>query len=272
MRAHVMSDIHLEHMRKHDGDKFYEQLEELHKNNHAPLLILAGDICQVWRHEIFWQSHLARIAAFYERVIYVPGNHEYYGSSFYEVDQYLEQLENTPNLHNVIVLQDGDLTSFQGQKFYGGTMWFARDGWQHWQKKGMNDFYVIKGFEPEVYLRNQKFLDGYAKHANNDLVVISHHAPTEASIAHRFQGSDLNPFFCFDMTPYLNEGTAPKLWIHGHMHDACDYTHSEGKTKMQVWCNPHGYPHEGANTQFWNRIVIDIPDPKPPVGDSNGTT
>jgi len=39
--------------------------------------------------------------------------------------------------------------------------------------------------------------------------------------------------------PRMRDGQ-PKLWIHGHSHDRCDYT--LGKTR--VVANPLGYPNE----------------------------
>ena len=41
------------------------------------------------------------------------------------------------------------------------------------------------------------------------------------------------------MAPHVRE-RQPKLWIHGHSHDRCDYL--LGKTR--VVANPLGYPNE----------------------------
>jgi hypothetical protein len=51
--------------------------------------------------------------------------------------------------------------------------------------------------------------------------------------------SATNAFFVCDMTSRVRE-RQPKLWIHGHSHDRCDYL--LGKTR--VVANPLGYPNE----------------------------
>ena len=49
----------------------------------------------------------------------------------------------------------------------------------------------------------------------------------------------MNAFFICDMAPQVRE-YQPKLWIHGHSHDRCDYL--LGATR--VVANPLGYPNE----------------------------
>jgi Icc-related predicted phosphoesterase len=49
----------------------------------------------------------------------------------------------------------------------------------------------------------------------------------------------MNAFFVCDMTAHISE-RQPKLWIHGHSHDRCDYL--LGTTR--VVANPLGYPSE----------------------------
>jgi hypothetical protein len=49
----------------------------------------------------------------------------------------------------------------------------------------------------------------------------------------------MNAFFVCDMVPHVRE-RQPKVWIHGHSHDRCDYL--LGKTRVVT--NPHGYPNE----------------------------
>jgi len=259
MRIHVMSDIHFEFMRKKDGEEFFRLVAELNAKHPEDVLILAGDISQVSRHEAFAKAKMAQLAGYYKKVLYVPGNHEYFGSSFLEVDRFLETWDDDPNLANVIILQDGETYTYENQLFYGGTMWYPsgdeNGAWDTYLKRDMRDFNVISGHEPEVYRRHQKFIDGLAK-LPKGTVVISHHSCTPDSIHPQFKGSDINPFFCYDVRPHLNEGNMPKLWIHGHTHNHFDYMCGE----MKVYCNPHGYSNEGENPQFFNLAVLDIPE------------
>ena len=50
----------------------------------------------------------------------------------------------------------------------------------------------------------------------------------------------MNAFFVCDLAAHVRTRRDPKLWIHGHSHDRCDYL--LGKTR--VVGNPLGYPNE----------------------------
>lgn len=262
MRVHVMSDVHFETMRRMGGEEFFRLLVELQARDPAKLLILAGDICQVGRHQAFWKARLAQLCGAYDKVLYVTGNHEHYESSFREVDQFLEnEIDLDPVFHNFIRLSDGPYM-YEGQRFVGNTMWFPDTGEDRWTKRMLNDFLVIgdggSPFEPEVYNRHQDFCTRVLGSLRYGDVVVTHHTPLEASIDKKYKGSMINPFFCAHIERFLHEGTLPKLWIHGHTHTPFDYIHEEGTSKMRVYCNPYGYPGEGENAQFWNRVGIDI--------------
>jgi Icc-related predicted phosphoesterase len=262
MRVHVMSDIHFEFMQKEEGDEFFSQLEKLLAEKPAETLILAGDICQIGRHELFFKARLARLCGYYKKVLYVPGNHEYYRFSFIEGDQFFEQIDQDPNFHNFIQLDHGPY-EIDGQRFIGNTMWFPEIEKDHYVKRMMSDFHVIgrydSPFEPNVYRRHQDFLDRVIVKLKRGDVVITHHTPLPESIDAQYKGSPINPFFMADMSGNLYEGTLPKLWIHGHTHSPFDYEYAVGTEKMRVYCNPLGYPREGENNRFWDRVVLDIP-------------
>lgn len=258
MRAHVLSDVHFEHMSKDFGEEFYRNLAEIQAQQPAKLLILAGDICQIGQHEFFWRARLKELCRGYDKVLYVPGNHEYYRTNFYDVDAFLESIDQDDDFSNFIQLEHGPYV-YDGQRFIGGTMWFPDDhATNKTAKRWMNDFRVIQNFEPEVYRRHRQFLVKVAAQLRAGDVVVTHHMPTPACIRTKYIGSDLNPFFMANMTPYLYEGTLPKLWIFGHTHDPVEEEHVVGSQKMKLFANPHGYPHEGANPVFWSRIVVDI--------------
>jgi Icc-related predicted phosphoesterase len=57
----------------------------------------------------------------------------------------------------------------------------------------------------------------------------------------------MNAFFVCDMTAHISE-RQPKLWIHGHSHDRCDYL--LGTTR--VVANPLGYPSEPRSLEAFD--------------------
>lgn len=250
MRIHVLSDIHFEHLSKMEReDLFFRNLEKLQKENEAEVLVLAGDVCQVNTGEK-WVKHLARICGMYAQVLYVPGNHEYYGSDFKTVRKFFKQVRENPAFKNLAQLENGSFT-YKNQRFVGGTGWFPNTN-QPWHfRVRMNDFNYIKNLEPEVYKARAKFLKKLSKVKPDD-VVVSHHLPFPQSIAPKFASSPLNAFFLLDAGPSMV--TWPKVWIHGHTHFPVDY--KIGPTR--VYCNPFGYAGETCNPNVFARAVLDI--------------
>jgi len=240
-----------------DEEEFFERLKALKKSDPVDLAILAGDICQVGRREALWKQQLARLCGLYKRVLYVPGNHEYYRYSLNKGDIFFEEVDDDPNFANLTQLARGPC-EIDGVRFIGDTMWFPDTQQSSRVKHGMSDFEVIDNFEPEVYHRHEAFLAQVATKLKAGDVVVTHHMPLPASISPQYARSPLNPFFMADMSSHLNEDCLPRAWIHGHSHDPLDYVHQMGASRMRVYSNPLGYPHEGANPKFWERVVIDI--------------
>lgn len=249
MKLHCMSDLHFEHMDRARGDEFFNKLGILNEAHPVDLLILAGDICQVGRHEAFFIQRLTDLCKYYKQVLMIPGNHEYYSTSFYEVDKFFQNID----IPNLLILQD-ETIDYAGQHFMAGTMWFRDTNEDKWTKRMLSDFSVIKQFEPEVYLRHENFNQKILGKLKSGSIVITHHTPLEESIHPRYRGSIINQWFCNDVSQYLNEGNMPKLWCHGHTHEPFDYMYKG----MRVYCNPLGYPNEGSNPTFWGRVLLEV--------------
>jgi Icc-related predicted phosphoesterase len=237
MKLQALSDLHREMMGPLD---WQDMLQTLLKGE-ADVLVLAGDLVpliDVRTAEPTFRDVCER----YWRVVYVPGNHEYYGTDPLRAAAVLEQVEDA--VSNLTVLRNGPC-SIRDQQFYGGTMWFENLP-RNWKwKNQLNDFSQIKRFEPWVYEQNRAFTEAARLHVTSGTVVVSHHLPLFLSVAerHRLGGMDSpNAFFVSDQAGLISE-KRPKLWIHGHTHAACDYT--IGSTR--VVCSPLGYVFELAD-------------------------
>jgi Icc-related predicted phosphoesterase len=69
-------------------------------------------------------------------------------------------------------------------------------------------------------------------------VVVTHHAPSKASIKPQYAGDHLmNGAYSSDLSEFILANPQIKLWTHGHTHDVFDYM--IGSTR--VVCNPRGY-------------------------------
>lgn len=247
MKLHVLSDLHVEF---HD---FAPPATD------ADVVVLAGDI-GVRNLGVEWADRTFAD----HTVLYVPGNHEYYGG---DIDSTAELKRAAPD--NIHVLSD-DVLEFGGVRFLGTTLWtdFRLYGEaevrsaQRSARRSMEDFRSIRNgkrpFTPEdsVELHEdcKSWLVGeLARAFDGPTVVISHHLPAAPSIARRYDNDPLNPAFASRLEDVI-ESFRPALWIHGHTHVPCDYE----IFGTRVVCNPRGYPGETMASSFRPDLVVDV--------------
>ncbi|MEO6972039.1 MAG: metallophosphoesterase [Rhodoferax sp.] len=253
MRLAILSDLHLT-----VAGMAVPQVD-------CDLVILAGDVARP-------QQAMAWATQFTVPVIYVPGNHEYYGGSLSGTLAKLRELARGTRVH---VLERDELR-LGGVRFLGCTLWTdfrlmdteaERTASMATASQLIRDFSRVRLddggdalFTPErsrqVFDESVAWLDKkFAEPFDGTTVVVSHHAPSTGSINPKYEGSPLNACFVSDIAPQLRRWNAP-LWIHGHLHDSYDYM--VGKTR--VLCNPRGYFRNdiGENARFDPNLVISI--------------
>lgn len=246
MLVQVVSDLHVEF----HADRGRSLLGSLDPTG-VDVLVVAGDLGTLST----VGSALRALCARYPHVVFVLGNHEYYGSSPAEVHAALRSFSTLlPNLH---WLHRGT-AEIGGVVFAGAVLWFrdAPDNPRYAHR--LNDFSMISGFVPWVYEESRKdevFLKKAALQAD---VVVTHHLPAQGSVADGFRDSPLNRFFLCDVEPVVSASGAV-LWVHGHTHSPCDYVC--GSTR--VLCNPLGYPGEASTPDFPPRVLVEV---EPRVG------
>jgi predicted phosphodiesterase len=220
--------------------------------NSADLVVLAGDLARP-REAVSWASGFAK------PVLYVPGNHEFYGGSISGTVDELRQLCAGTNIH---VLSDDEII-VEGVRFLGTTLWTDFMLFGVGEKRAtamrdavrfMRDFSRIRiGEPPEALFTPTDSAALFKIHAAwletrlaepfpGPTVVVSHHAPSRKSIHPRFADSLLNPCFVSD-AERLIDGRRARLWIHGHTHDSFDYS----LNGTRVVCNPRGYTQNGVD-------------------------
>lgn len=257
MKLNILSDLHL------------RQGALAAPANDADVVVLAGDIARPMQ-AVAWASSLRK------PVLYVPGNHEFYGGS---IDGTLAQLRTLCQGTDVHLLDD-DVIVLEGVRFIGSTLWTdflllgaaQRALAMHEGQRFMRDFSQIRASEASDAMftpadsaarfeRHRGFLAArLAEPFTGPTVVITHHAPSPRSIHPRFTDSPLNACFISDVEP-LMDGTRALLWVHGHTHDTFDYT----VNGTRVVCNPRGYAMRGVNenARFDPDFVIDVSPPPP---------
>ena len=246
MRASLFSDLHVEH----SGGEIAKLIPTIGKVTKAEVALLAGDIISFGCDKHYIRDTFDYFSDSYEQVIYVPGNHEHYGSSPVEVLEGTQEVESW--FPNIKVLRN-EVFEYQGQRFFGGTMWFTDKNpmWTVYQF-GLNDFRCIRDFIPWVFDTNRNFIESFQQVQEGD-VILTHHLPSRLSVPERLKGDALNLFYVTDCEAEI-EVQKPKMWLHGHTHSQNDYQLYD----TRIVSNPLGYPGEESNHHFRSHLVLDI--------------
>lgn len=246
MRIHLLSDLH------NEFSLFSPQVRD------ADVVILAGDI-DVKTRGVDWAKQ-----AFSGPVLYVPGNHEYYGG---HLTRTLAKMRAAQD--DWVRVLDRDEVVIAGVRFLGATMWtdFAATGnpplASFSAQNAMNDFRQIRTenyrrIRPadlvEQSVKTRDWLrTKLAEPFHGRTVVITHHAPTLRSLqGNPHAGGHMDAAYANRLEDLMG-GDQVALWVHGHSHTAVDYD----VAGTRVVCNPRGYP--GEDTGFSPGLVITLP-------------
>ena len=238
-RLQILSDIHVE-FHADAGRDFIRRLDP----TGVDVLVVAGDLATM----ASLRDALARLCDRYPQVVFVLGNHEYYGSSPSAIHEEMARAASLlPNLHWL----HNTKATIGGIRFAGTPLWFRPSLATRKYQNQLNDFALIRDFTPWVYEENTRAL-AFLRKAQDVDVVVTHHLPSKRSVAPRYVGSSLNCYFVCDVEAEM-KALAPSLWVHGHTHDSADYR--LGTTR--VLCNPYGYAEHDRNRDFIKKLVVD---------------
>ena len=270
MRILVLSDLHLE---------FGNPLE-VPADVEYDVVVLAGDIHAPGRRAIAWASLPETFDG--RPVVFVPGNHEYYGT---EIDSELNAMREAAVGTHVHVLAPGEVV-LDGVRFIGTTMWtdfelpvagksiggsLEARGWaMKAAHMAMADYSRIRVRDASTDVQrrltpNDTLMLHMAERAwllervhlpfAGPTVVVTHHGPSDGSVAPRYAADLVTPAFVSHLPDEFFE--VPVLWVHGHTHTRFDYT----RGRCRVVSNPRGYrAPSGAweNHLFRARFVVDV--------------
>ncbi len=241
MKLRILSDLHFEF--HPDAGRGFVRGLDVDPNE---ILALAGDLAT----PKLLAGSLDLLCQRFRHVVFVAGNHEYYGRSPAEVHDILHAaVARNANLHWL----EAAATTIDGQRFIGATLWFDEEAGRTPGRHFLNDFRVIDDFEPWVYEQNARAIAYLTQNLHASDVVVTHHLPAQACVAPKWQGSPLNPFFVYDLEPLIH-ARQPKLWVHGHTHTAGDVR--VGQTRIVA--NPLGYVGHEAQDGFAERLVVEV--------------
>lgn len=250
MRLHILSDLHI------------EISAFVPPEVGADVIVLAGDIGK-GAAGIYW----ARSTFPDKPIVYLSGNHEFYGTRRLET---LRLLHIAAKQNGVHFLDDGE-SVIGGVRFLGCTLWtdfclFGKETKEMAMKEGqrrVNDFHIIQeenleNFSPadsiELHEQSLAWLKARLDEPfDGKTVVVTHHLPSIRSVVDRYKDDLLSACFASELDYLFGEMA---LWIHGHTHDNLDY--EENGTR--VICNPRGYVSSRAaeNREFNPGLVIEL--------------
>jgi predicted phosphohydrolase len=235
MRVQLASDLHLEFLvRDRPSVRLFGHAEGV------DVLVLAGDISVGPEAIELFADWPAR------HVVYVAGNHEYYGGHWESTVDDIRAAARGTKLHFL----ENDSLVIDGVRFLGCTLWtdFALAGYEKAMAMDVAERFVLDYALVHTNAGLLRAADTIAAHIASraflaseletpfagKTVVVTHHAPHPLSIHPRFAKHPANPAFINDLTQLL---ASVDLWLHGHVHDSFDYRVG----RCRVVANPAGY-------------------------------
>lgn len=245
-----VSDIHLEFHDKHNLGKI--QPDMFVKPGGAKYLALIGDIGVPERAAT--PVFLEWCSKNWEKVFWVPGNHEYYNNktnqplTIQEKDAFMEKLvDGLPNVH----LLNRNTVDVDDFRIVGCTLWSYIPPEKDAEAiTYMNDSRSILA-EPNINARPHYFREWHLKDVewlkmvvdkatieNKQLVILTHFLPSYRLIHPRYEGHPLNCGFATNLEHLIRSPV--RAWLCGHSHSANEMKIND------VYCalNPYGYPDE----------------------------
>ena len=250
MKYQLVSDVHL-HGRQRAGEV---------AQTDAKALLLAGDVIE-WHNAMdrkVGKEFLFEMAGRYERVYYIPGNHEYYGG---RMDKAYQLMKDACEETGVIFAHNQYL-DMGDHVLVAHTLWTNMNNDDPLAKltvkRGMNDFnYIFQPdgamFAPEDamihFAQGMRVIRDAVKYADMlrlPVLVMTHHAPHAACLHPHFANAGaINYGYFTNLEPFLLDNPQIKAWVHGHVH----YANDQMLGDCRVMCNPLGYAgyREGEN-------------------------
>lgn len=247
MRLLILSDLHLE--------VWGEQLPTINLCLSNPdVVVLAGDIHTRARAPAWASRAFPNIP-----VIYIAGNHEFYGETIESaVDKLLYTCEAYTNVHFLNCSEH----FVSGIRFLGATLWTDFDLLGSEKKavamsevgRSMNDYHRIRvttdayrklrpSDTARLHVKQREWLARKLDEPfSGRTVVVTHMAPSRRSITQEHAKDLVSSAYSSNLDALVKKAD---VWIHGHTHTSFDYHVG----KCHVVANPLGYLMRGGHSE-----------------------
>ncbi|MDB6079454.1 MAG: phosphoesterase [Akkermansiaceae bacterium] len=199
-------------------------------------------------------------------VVYIAGNHEYYGERFPGLIAKLQEEAKGSNIH----VLENEVFDYGGYRIFGGTLWtdlalFGDPLVGSMDALRMNDYKYIRH---SVTYRKLQPVDTRMRHAlavgaigsflaagdPRRSVVVTHHAPSPLSLHGHRRHEPVSCAYASRLEGLIMKHE-PLLWTHGHIHTP--QTYRIGGTR--ILANPRGY-YDREDSGFNPNLVVDLDD------------
>jgi predicted phosphodiesterase len=253
MKIQYCSDLHLEFKQ---NSTFLEKFPLVPS---ADILVLAGDITYL-RKDFYEHQFLDYLSENWEKVFWVPGNHEFYCGidiNSYDFSKPIKIREN-------IFLVDNYSVIIEDIHFIFTSLWskIEKENAQLIENN-VSDFHLImidgeklsaKSFN-QLHKKSLNFIKAeIKKNKNLKKIIVTHHLPSEQCNHPEFARSRINSAFCVDLTSFIKKSNVD-VWIYGHSHRNMPEI-SIGKTRLVT--NQLGYISHNEHKSFVIDKVIEI--------------
>ena len=277
MKVYIVSDLHLEH-----------HAAELPAALDIDVAILAGDIDSPGIRAPRLIRGRGGIPS--KRIVWVAGNHEYYGR---EMSEEAKLMRAAARSYDIDFL-DCDSVVINGVRILGCTLWtdfrlpiampglpgepemLVSDRERGMRESGryVADYSMIRilrdpqslrtgasSLHPldtmKIHRRQRRWLfNELSKPFAGPTIVVTHHAPHRNSLAPKYACEWSSTAFVSELPPEFFK--VPVLWVHGHTHTSFDYRVGN----CRVICNPRGYMNwhgDFDGSGFNPGLVVEVP-------------
>lgn len=215
----------------------------------VPNLILAGDIGDPDEPSLYNILQIAKQR--YQRVLYIPGNHEFYlrtprsKKSPASVLAWFDKLDTQwDNFHFFYRRTE----VYNGIRVVGATAWSTSPKDTEWSK-------LIS----EEGRKDIEFLDKTLSSSKEPTLVVTHYPSTLKVLQPNFANKLSQYDYAQDLERMYHYPV--KTWIFGHVHQKHDFTipYSSsiyGSGSIRILCSPYGYPTDGITSRYPIQFTI----------------
>lgn len=250
MALQIISDLHLESPKAYDFSSITPR---------APHLALLGDIGCITPHKADMLKFLTDQLTQFRTVLFVPGNHEAYSSTWPTalgiLRTFEKEVKNNPVLGEFVLL---DRTVFKLPEtdltILGCSLFSSVPAESELAvSMGLNDFFETKEWDVSAHNKAHKrdvaWLNAQVKnleHSTTQVMILTHWSPSMdlRSLNPRHGASLISSVFSTDLSTdpcFLNARV--KLWAFGHTHYNCDFWVERGIDAglLRLLANQRGY-------------------------------